>query len=158
MNLTEYPGGVAPPPWAPLAESTALREHLLCSAPTESKKASCSFPCPCFCWHYFLPIGNCGCCVSHLSLGTGRMLQAARLGWACCVITGSSWPWKHEFLLQSSYNREDETAFPLVIQKWVIPHAVYKIHSCSASLFPSLFLMFLEYTASPAGVGGEIDS
>lgn len=92
MNLTECPGGVAV-----LAESTALGKHL-CSAPAESKKAPCNFPCLCYCWQYFLCRRNCGgCChISHLSLGTGRILQAAHLGWPCCVKTGSSSPWTPE--------------------------------------------------------------
>lgn len=80
------------------------------------KKDTCSFLCPCYCWQYFLPLRNCGgCChISHLSLGTGRMLQAAHLGWTYRVITGSSWPWICEFLLQSSWdNMEAETTWKL---------------------------------------------
>lgn len=157
MNLTECSGGVAPHhglSWqrTQLWGNISSAQHL-----QSQKKPLAVSSVPATAGSTFLPIGNCGGCC-HISLGTGRVLQAAHLGWACCVLTGSSWLWTHELLLQSSSNVEAETAFPLVIQEWVIPHAAHKTHACSASLFPSLFLMFLESTASTAVVSGEIDA
>lgn len=127
MKLTECPGGVAPAMGSPGREQNSGGTSSVpstCRVKTSLLQFSLSLLLA-----VFFTYRKLWWLLSHLPPFPGHWQDAAGcpLGMS---LTGSSWSWRCEFLLQSSSSMETETGFPLFIQKWVIPHAAYKEHLC----------------------------